>query len=109
MSVATFLADNRIVEQLRLWDPVTFAIMTDTPWLDVVVSKGRAHVGQKGDKFEEGLLRKVAGVWCGLAINQNQTNYGKPHLDLNDAGFNCVVPYGEWEGEMCFCGSFAKG
>ena len=61
MSVATFLVANRIGEQLRLWDPVTFAIMTDTPWLDAVVSKGGAHVGQKGVRF--GYQSKSDQLW----------------------------------------------
>ena len=75
--------------------------MTDTPWLDGLIAKGGYHVGQDGKHQKEDVpLQKVGGIWHGLAINQNQDSSGGAHRDMRDtrAGFNCVVPYGDWEG-----------
>ena len=35
-----------------------------------------------------------------MAVNEGQTQSGKPHKDYADAkeAYNCVVPYGDWEG-----------
>ena len=77
--------------------------MKDTPWLDTLINNNAIDIGQDGQKKnaeKHNHLQKVAGIWSGLAINQNQTNSGEVHRDERDAkrGFNCVVPYGEWEG-----------
>ena len=73
--------------------------MKDTPWLDSLIKNNAYDIGQNGikkDKEEHELLQKVAGIWLGLAINQNQTSSGGVHRDERDAkrGYNCVVPDG---------------
>ena len=79
------------------------AHLKDTPWLDTLIINNAIDIGQDGqnknaEKHND--LQKVAGIWLGLPINQNQTNSGGVHRDERDVkrGFNCVVPYGEWEG-----------
>ena len=39
-------------------------------------------------------------LWPALAINEGQTDVGGVHKDYKDAkdSFNCVIPYGDWEG-----------
>ena len=88
-------------DELRLWDPQAYEVMTDTPWLDRMISKGAYHVGQKGQTpLPDVPLSKVAGIWHGLVINRGQTRAGEPHRDHQDAklGYNCVVPHGDWSG-----------
>ena len=75
--------------------------MQDVRWLNSMLRKGGLNVGQKNTKAEEEVrLEKVGGVWHGVAINQNQTVSGGAHRDTNDSieGFNCFVPYGNWQG-----------
>jgi len=59
-------------------------------------------VGRGGEKKvgERPPLRKMAGVWHGLAINQGQTKARVAHRDYEGAknGFSCLVPYGDWKG-----------
>ena len=76
--------------------------MKDTPWLDTLLNNNAIDIGQDGQKKnaeKHNQLQKVARVWSGFGINQNQTNSGVVHSDERDAKrrFNCVVPYGEWE------------
>ena len=92
-----------IGDQLELLDPVAFRYMKDTPWLDSLIEKNAYDIGQNGSKKykkEHLPLQKVAGLWLGLAINQNQRTSGGAHRDERDTkkGYNCVVPYGEWDG-----------
>ena len=58
------------------------------------------RMAKKKDAEKHNHLQKVAGIWSRLAINQNQTNTVAVYRDERDTkrGFNCVVPYGEWEG-----------
>ena len=76
--------------------------MFKTPWLKSAINKGELNKGQKGlaGPAEQVPLRKLGGLWHGLAISQQQTMDGKPYRDTRDMkeGFNCVIPYGEWEG-----------
>ena len=79
--------------------------MKDTPWLDTLINNNAIDLGQDSQKLKKHAekhnhLQKVAGIWSGLAINQNQTNSDGTHRDKRDTkrGFNCVVPYGKWEG-----------
>jgi hypothetical protein len=43
-------------------------------------------------------LKPLCGVWFGAAINEEVTGSTSTHLDWGDHGFNCVVPWGEYEG-----------
>ena len=42
--------------------------------------------------------KPLCGVWYGVAINQDVTGDTKIHQDWGDHGYNCVVPWGEYEG-----------
>lgn len=88
--------------ELRLWDPVAYYQMNNTQWLNKLINKGGRNIGQKGKAKgkEKAPLKKVGGLWHGVAICQGQTEDGNPHRDENDfkKGFNCVVPYGDWDG-----------
>ena len=71
--------------------------MTDTPWLDDLLSTGGGHIRQKNNtKGPQILLEKVGGLWFGLAINQKEQTSGGAHSDHKDIkqGMNCVIPYG---------------
>lgn len=86
---------------LRFVDPEGYLRMTTHKWLDGLMVKGGVHLGQKGgQELASRPLHKLAGAWCGLVINQDQTRGGVPHRDWEDVkkGYNCVVPYGDWEG-----------
>ena len=41
--------------------------------------------------------KPLCGVWYGVAINQDVTGDTKTHQDWGDHGYNCVVPWGEYE------------
>jgi hypothetical protein len=43
-------------------------------------------------------LKPLCGAWFGAAINEEVTGSTSTHLDWGDHGFNCVVPWGEYEG-----------
>ena len=45
-------------------------------------------------------MDKVGELWPALAINEGQTDVGGVRKDYKDAkgSFNCVIPYGDWEG-----------
>ena len=42
-------------------------------------------------------LKPLCGIWFGAAINQQVTGSTSTHLDWGDHGYNCVVPWGEYE------------
>jgi len=49
------------------------------------------------DRFLEGSLRRMAGAWHGVAINQSMAvgnSISKTHIDWQDCvlGFNAVIP-----------------
>ena len=92
---------NTIGDRLKELDNKAHSKMTDTPWLNALIANGGIHLGQKGNKKDESMkIQKVGGIWHGIAINQNQSTSGTAHRDLRDTkdGFNCVIPYGDWEG-----------
>ena len=43
-------------------------------------------------------LKPLCGAWFGCAINQNQTQDGKPHLDHSDYafGYNVIIGWGNF-------------
>ncbi len=41
-------------------------------------------------------LQPLCGIWFGVAINQVVTGSTGTHLDFSDSGYNCVVPWGEY-------------
>ena len=43
-------------------------------------------------------LQPLCGIWFGVAINEAVTGSTGTHLDFNDSGYNCVVPWGEYKG-----------
>ena len=43
-------------------------------------------------------LQPLCGDWFGVAINQVVTGSTSTHLDFGDSGYNCVVPWGEYNG-----------
>ena len=46
-------------------------------------------------------LEPLCGVWFGVAINQVVTGSTSTHLDFGDfedSGYNCVVPWGRYNG-----------
>jgi hypothetical protein len=43
-------------------------------------------------------LQPLCGIWFGVAINEAVTRSTGTHLDFGDSGFNCVVPWGEYNG-----------
>ncbi len=43
-------------------------------------------------------LQPLCGIWFGVAINQVVTGSTGTHLDFSDSGYNCVVPWGEYNG-----------
>jgi hypothetical protein len=43
-------------------------------------------------------LEPLCGIWFGVAINEGITGSTGTHLDFGDAGYNCVVPWGEYNG-----------
>ena len=43
-------------------------------------------------------LQPLCGIWFGVAINQVVTSSTGTHLDFSDSGYNCVVPWGEYNG-----------
>ena len=43
-------------------------------------------------------LQPLCGIWFGVAINEAVTGSTGTHLDFNDLGYNCVVPWGEYKG-----------
>jgi len=43
-------------------------------------------------------MQPLCGVWFGVAINQVVTGSTSTHLDFGDWGYNCVVPWGEYNG-----------
>ena len=43
-------------------------------------------------------LEPLCGAWFGAAINEEVTGSTSAHLDWGDHGYNCVVPWGEYEG-----------
>ena len=43
-------------------------------------------------------LKPLCGIWYGAAINQFVTGDTIPHQDWKDHGYNCVVPWGEYQG-----------
>ena len=43
-------------------------------------------------------LEPLCGVWFGVAINQVVTGSTGTHLDFGDSGYNCVVPWGRYNG-----------
>jgi hypothetical protein len=43
-------------------------------------------------------LHPLCGVWFGVAINQVVTGSTGTHLDFGDSGYNCVVPWGRYNG-----------
>ena len=55
------------------------------------------------DRFLEGSLRRMAGAWHGVAINQSMAvgnSVSKTHIDWQDcvSGFNAVIPWGDFGG-----------
>lgn len=78
--------------------------MFKTPWLKSLINQGEVNVGQKelAKSADRVPLRKVGGLWHGLAISQKQTGDGKPQRDTRDMkeGFNRVLRYWEWEGDV---------
>ncbi|PUU79690.1 hypothetical protein B9Z19DRAFT_1064038 [Tuber borchii] len=51
------------------------------------------------DRFLAGSLRRMAGAWYGVAINQSMAvgnSVSKTHIDWQDclSGFNAVIPWG---------------
>ena len=106
---------NYLADELKLRDPTTFLKMKDTLWLDNIIQYKGLNLGQNAKRAikrkkrkeetssdwedeEEEKLQKVAGLWHGLAVNEGQTNSGKPHKDYADAkeAFNCVIPCVDW-------------
>ena len=43
-------------------------------------------------------LKPLCGIWFGVAVNEEVTGSTRTHLDWGDHGYNCVVPWGEYEG-----------
>ncbi len=43
-------------------------------------------------------MQPLCGIWFGVAINQVVTGSTSTHLDFGDWGYNCVVPWGEYNG-----------
>ena len=43
-------------------------------------------------------LQPLCGIWFGVVINQVVTGSTGTHLDFSDLGYNCVVPWGEYNG-----------
>ena len=43
-------------------------------------------------------LEPLCGAWYGVAINQAATGSTGVHQDWGDHGYNCVVPWGEYQG-----------
>jgi hypothetical protein len=43
-------------------------------------------------------LQPLCGIWFGVAINEAVTGSTGTHLDFGDSGYNCVVPWGEYNG-----------
>ena len=91
--------------------------MKGTPWLDNIIwykgvnlgqnakrdIKSRKRQEEEGSEWEDEevvKLQKVGGLWHGLAVNEGQTQSGKPHKDYADAkeAYNCFVPYEDQEG-----------
>ena len=98
-------------EALKHVDFQSYENMTNYPWLDsLLVNKARS-LGQKPRpghvaSDQEVPLHKVAGIWCGLAINCDQEYSGMPHRDTADVkhSLNYVIPWGDYEGaDLLFC------
>ena len=91
-----------LANELKLRDPETYAKMNNIPWLNTMVEHGAKHVGQKNNYAGEVEipLDKLGELWPALAINEGQTDAGGVHKDYKDHkdSFNCVIPYGDWEG-----------
>ena len=43
-------------------------------------------------------LKPLCGIWFEVAINEEVTSSTSTHLDFNNSGYNCVVPWGEYKG-----------
>jgi hypothetical protein len=43
-------------------------------------------------------LEPLYSVWFRVAINQVVTGSTGTHLDFGDSGYNCVVPWGQYNG-----------
>ena len=46
---------------------------------------------------KESDLKPLCGVWFGYTINKEVTGSTSTHLDWGNYGFNCIVPWGEYE------------
>ena len=127
-AATNWIQDNKalfqyLADELKLRDPATYGKMNGTLWLDNIIQHNGVHLGQnvkktkkqkekqkeEGNEWEdeeEVKLEKVSGLWHGLAINEAQSQSGKPHKDYADAkeAYNCVIPCGDWRGgEVILC------
>jgi hypothetical protein len=57
-----------------------------------------ARYGGARRHLEEAGLEPLCGIWFGVAVNQGVTGDTKTHQDWGDYGYNCVVPWGEYQG-----------
>ena len=71
-------------DQLRLWDPIMYLGMFKTPWLKSAINKGELNKVQKGlaGPAEQVPVRKLGGLWHGLAIARVRYSTALPHLLL---------------------------
>ena len=104
-----------LADEVKFRDTATYTKMKGTPWLDNIIQYNGVHLGQNSKRAkkqkqkeegsewedeEEVKLQKVGGLWHGLAINEAQSQIGKPQKDYTDSkeAYNCVIPYGDWQG-----------
>ena len=92
-------------EALKHVDFHSYENMSNHPWLDSLLVNKAWSLGQKPrpghvPSDQEVPLHKVAGIWCGLALNCDQEYSGMPHRDTTDVkhSLNCVIPWGDYEG-----------
>jgi len=51
----------------------------------------RQYLGEVG-------LEPLCGIWYGVAVNQTIMGSTKTHQDWGDYGYNCIVPWGDYQG-----------